>query len=82
MKNLRKLLGLFLVMCAFVSLACLPVPTAYAATETVGIWENEYYYIKNVASGLYLDVNSSTEYVRIASFTGGNNQKWKFKQKG
>lgn len=52
-----------------------------AASEQAGIWEGEYYYIKNVASGLYLEVNTSSENVRVASFTGAKNQKWRFKLK-
>lgn len=48
-----------------------------SAEETAGIYTGIYYYIKNVATGLYLEVNTNNNNVRASNFTGADNQKWK-----
>lgn len=49
--------------------------------EVAGIEEATAYYIKNVASGLYLEYNPSNDNVRVAAFTGAQNQRWAFRLK-
>lgn len=49
--------------------------------EVAGIRETSAYYIKNVASGLYLEYNPSNDNVRVGNFTGSDNQRWGFRLK-
>lgn len=49
--------------------------------EVAGIEETTAYYIKNVASGLYLEYNPGNDNVRVGNFTGSQNQRWGFRLK-
>lgn len=60
------------------------ITPAYAATyDTTGLINGEVYYIKNVKSGLYLDVyyasGSNGTGVNQCNFNGNANQRWKLK---
>ncbi len=49
--------------------------------EVAGIRETSAYYIKNVASGLYLEYDLASDNVRVGKFTGADNQRWGFRLK-
>lgn len=49
--------------------------------EVAGIRETSAYYIKNVASGLYLEYDLASDNVRGGKFTGADNQRWGFRLK-
>lgn len=58
-----------------------PVKVHAKTGEVAGIEETTAYYIKNVASGLYLEYNPNNDNVRVGNFTGAQNQRWAFRLK-
>ena len=53
-----------------------------ASTQTAGITNNTYYYIRNKATGKYLDISGSTTDINQWGFNATPNQLWKISYEG
>lgn len=80
MKIKRKLV-IYCLLFSMLLLQMKPVKVHAKTGEVAGIEETTAYYIKNVASGLYLEYNPNNDNVRVGNFTGAQNQRWAFRLK-
>ena len=82
MKKIKKYVYSILIISMFFTLVQVnPIIIKAGTNDVLGIDSGKIYYIRNVQSGLYLDVkgaiNSDGQEVIACAFNGNQNQQWK-----